>query len=100
MVRVHFSLALADFNAVPFAGRRVVDLPDWAGLDINAESAARVICETFFEPGTGAWERFIGAEKESVALLIAIRRPKAIAGLYRVALGRTITAWVRKLPAA
>lgn len=97
MVRIHFAIGLADFAAVPFAKRRMVDLPDWAGHACNAEPAAKLACELFFHAANGTWERFIGATEKDAVVLIDIRRPKAIEGLYRVELKRTVKAIPHKI---
>ncbi len=96
MPRIHFSLSLADHAARPFAKRRIQDLPDWADLACNHSAAAQAVCELFFEPGWGAWERFIGEDQDQVAVIIEIRKPTAMAGRYRVELRRRIEA-VRRL---
>lgn len=97
MIRIHFAIGLADFNAVPFAKRRMVDLPDWAAHACNAEVAAKFACEVFFHVANGTWERFIGANEQAAVVLIDIRRPAAIEGLYRVELKRVVKAIPRRV---
>lgn len=99
MTRIHFAIGLADFAAVPFAKRRMVDLPDWAAHACNAEPAAKLACELFFHASNGTWERWIGATEPAAAVLIDIRKPQAIAGLYRVELVRAVKAFPRRVDA-
>jgi hypothetical protein len=90
MIRVHFSVALA--NAVPFAKRRLIDLPDWAADPINAECTAAEVGRKFFDVRYGAWERFIGAEVFRAKVVVGISRPLAIAGQYDVTISRSVSA--------
>lgn len=99
-VRLRFALALADHNAMPFARRRIVELPDWAALACNADYAVKAACELFFDRDCGTWDRFLGATgaaPASAAILVDVIAPRAIAGLYRVELIHTVKAMPRRL---
>lgn len=87
----------ADCDGVYVAKRHTTLLPPWAGIEDNAETVAKMICEDFFD--ARVWDEWIGYDN-SWSVQVELHSPPSIAGLYDVDLDRVTkaTAYRRKRP--
>src|SRR4051812_9150549 len=72
-------------------------LPAWAGLAVNAETAAETVAQDFFD--ASIWQQFVGADDNDFSVTVEIHAPEEIAGIYEVELERVTRAKARKQPA-